>query len=125
MDTLTNCHLALSIHWTCSFGNKEGVLRDYIDYYRINEKYLAFGHPTKYVELEADGRELPEYDDPISKAVRDYKQLPYNFKNNYMNNLNHNCGSLNQMELKMKFNHLYSHNINEANQNLFIYIKFV
>ena len=39
-------------------GEKEGVLRDYIDDYRINEKYLAFGNPTKYVELEAIGREL-------------------------------------------------------------------
>ena len=43
-----------------------------------------------------------------------------NFMCNYMNNLNHNCGSLNPVELKMKLNHLYSNNINEANQNLFL-----
>ena len=33
-----------------------------------------------------------------------------NFKYNYMNNLNHYCGSLNPVELKMKLNYLYNNN---------------
>ena len=85
----------------------EGIIHDFAGPYFVSVDDMAFGNPTKYIELDLDSKELERYDDAIEGGKDDYSQLMYSFCCNNCHSFIARC--LNKLRYKGKSNYTMVH----------------